>query len=50
MDWTSKDMTSVPLAEQVAVGSSAWDLVRRSSLSIMLEVCFAGEKDGGGKM
>lgn len=46
MGWTSKDGTSVPLAEQTATGSSAWDLVRRNSLSVMLKVCFAGEKDG----
>lgn len=35
-----------PLSEQAAIGSSAWDLVRKGNLSVMSKVCFAGEKDG----
>lgn len=46
MGWTSKDVSSVPEAEQAAIGNSAWDLVRSSSLGVMPTVCFAEQKDG----
>lgn len=35
-----------PLSKQAAIGSSAWDLVRKGDLSVMPKICFAEEKDG----